>query len=202
MAYTPLTSAAQIRRVQFYLAIAGIGVFMAIFMDRVTRVEAAMERAVVQLAVQNLRTNLAMYSADARIRGNSAEPLQLLGRNPVSVLERTGALEDATTALGRFASGKGVRVLAGYVGERAMIDWNEVAPGNWVFDSRRGELIYRISNERAVETDEVAPKRLRYRLVPHYADLDGNGHFEPEVDRFLALTLEEASRHRWRIRGE
>ena len=119
MAYTLLTSAAQIRRFQFYLAIAAVGVFMAIFMDRAARVEAAMERVMVQLAVQNLRTNLAMYSADARIRGDSSEPLQLLGRNPVSVLGRTGALDDATSTLGRFQSRDGVRVLAGYVGERS-----------------------------------------------------------------------------------
>lgn len=176
-----LASAARSRnlsRLELALVVIVIAVLMMMFMRRMERVEAAMERAMVQLVVQDLQSRLLMYKADLTISGREDGLADIIGANPVGTI---------------------IPVLGNYAGAYDEVDWDAVLPGQWVFDRRAGTLEYRVIHEDWVDTPVRHPARIRLRIEPRYVDVDGDGRYDPGTDRLRTVVLDEVGAYTWRL---
>jgi hypothetical protein len=138
--------ARNLSRLELALVVIVIAILFAVFMRRVERVEAAMERAMVNLAVQDLQSRLLMLAAEQELRRAAGGPASALDDNPL-----------------RLA----LPLLQNYVGERDTPDWSTIKPGQWVYVRASGTLEYRVVNTRYVDTGSARdPARIRLRLAP------------------------------------
>ncbi|MCC7412160.1 MAG: hypothetical protein IT495_11100 [Gammaproteobacteria bacterium] len=170
--------ARDLSRIELALAVVLIAVLVALFLRRMERVEALMERTTVQLVVQDLQARLLMYRAELTAKPAPDALAALVGANPVGTI---------------------IPALASYAGERERIDWNEIRPGQWAFERSTGTLGYRVMHARDLDGGEgLRPARLRYRLEPIYDDLDRDGRYDPARDRLYGIRFARLDRGHWR----
>lgn len=166
-------------RLELALVVVMVGVLAVLFLQRMERVEAAMERAMVQLVIQDMQSRLLMHQAEITMRGEQGRMIDLIGANPVERL----ALAPA-----------------GYLGERERVDWGEIEPGTWVYDRARRTLGYRVVHEAYFDgAGGSTPERIELGIAPEYEDLDADGVFDAARDRLLAVRLRPAAPYRWDI---
>ena len=167
-----------LRYLERIIAVTFIVVFISLFIGRAARVDAELERASVELVVQDLQSRVMMFTAEQRILGHQRTLVDYIGANPVGlVIDRIGD----------------------YAGEFDRLDWNAVAPGQWAFEHSTGELDYRIVNEDFADTALTDPKRIRYRLAPQYTDRNGNRRFDAGTDLFIGLRFDPVDTRPWQL---
>lgn len=170
-------TARNLRRLELALVVVVLALLVGFFARRMERVEAAMERTMLQLVVQDLQARLMMRAAGVNFGPEPLPLAELIGANPVQVL---------TAAPGE------------YLGERTGVDWSTVPPGAWVYDRSDGTLGYRVRHARFIDTGAGAPPaRVRWRIEPVYVDLDGDGRFEAGRDRLVNVRLRPVTAYRW-----
>lgn len=160
------------------LAVVLIVIFLSVFINRAERIDAALERATLELVVQDLQSRVLMFAAEQRILGREQALVDYIGANPVGlVIDRIG----------------------NYAGAFDTVDWDAVAPGQWVFVRPSGNLVYRVINEDFVQTQLSDPKRIRYRLDAFYRDRNNNQRFDAGTDLFVTLRFAAVDEDPWRI---
>ena len=102
------------------------------------------ERIAIERQLQNLETIARIRLAEAIMQGDTRRALALDGGNPFT--------------WGRSVAG------ARYAGLLTEMAWNEVPPGTWTFDARRGELVYRLRHQDLVIKAYPPPDQLRWRV--------------------------------------
>jgi len=160
------------------IVITVIAIFMAMFVNRADRVDAQLERATLELVIQDLQSRVLMFTAEQRAVDRVRELVEYIGKNPVGTI---------TSEIGNYA------------GDPETIDWTGVKPGQWVFDRGSGNLVYRVINEDYVDTELSDPKRIRYRLDAHYSDRNANERFDRDADIFISLKLTAIDQDPWII---
>ena len=168
----------QLALLQTAVVIAVLGGFMMLFMQKMRAVEAHVEQAMLTLMVQDIQARLMMYKTERIANGTFAEMAALADSNPIESF---------------------IDPPPGYVGALTAIDWSAVRPGQWFFDTTRGQLVYRVMNEHAFVTDFVNPKHARFRLDVRYEDRNGNARFDRGTDRFFGLSFMPVRTYGWQF---
>jgi general secretion pathway protein G len=155
-------------------------ILILVAMAKMWDLQASAERATMAYNVGALRSALALHFA-AAVVGNDTEGLgSLTGSNPMALLnQRPG----------------------NYLGEFEGVDPATLEAGNWYFDRRQKMLIYLIGNDHFFHSPLAGPPRVRWAVRLDFADQNGNGAYEPQVDQLEGVSLVPAEEYQWR-RGD
>ena len=148
------------------VAIVIIAILFAMFMKRVTRVEAAAEKSILQATYQDMQSRLITLKVSLVFQENHAEPLQLI---------------DIARHLGR-----GILPL---VELAVQVNWEDVPRGSWVYLMDMQRFEYRVINEDYFAVEVERPKRVRFQLEPRYVDVNRNGTYDESQDRLQGAVL-------------
>ena len=89
-----------------------------------------------------------------------------------------------------------------YFGETDRDSPAKVPPGNWYFDRRDGELIYKLRQAAYLRTDLTGPSRIRFRIDVLFQDNNGNGRYDPDGDRFEGVSFHALDHYEWLENGK
>jgi len=153
-----------------------ISILVVVALDRLLPYMDEAERVSVIRLEGQLRSTLMMEAAERIVRGQSATITQLNGSNPVHFL-----LEPPKNYLGEMTS---------------------PAPGSmpsrhWYFDTGRRELTYRLGDPFALDAGEERRPDPAFSVRVAFADVDGDGRFEPGRDELYGVRLERVAGQDW-----
>lgn len=156
--------------------IAVVSILVAVALDRLLPYIDEAERVSVIRLEGQLRSTLMMEAAERIVRGQSATITELNGSNPVHFL-----LEPPKNYWGEV---------------------NSPAPGStpsrhWYFDTRRQELTYRLGEPFALDAGEEHRSDPAFSVRVAFADVDGDGRFEPGRDELYGVRLERVAGQDW-----
>jgi hypothetical protein len=158
--------ARNLSRLELAVSIAIIALLLGLFLARLGAVEAAAERAVLRAQYQDMQARLMTWRTERMMRGAGAAPATLdelarhLGRGELTVVEHANE-----------------------------IDWSSVAPGAWVYVRETAEFHYRVGHRERLLVGPDEPPRVRFRLVPSYADTNGNRRYDPPGETLYGADL-------------
>jgi general secretion pathway protein G len=142
--------AAQVRRrhtgftqLEFAVVIVALGILVFILLDRIAYYQGLAEKTTVEMTVMNMRSGLRYKVAEMLMHGKAAELPGLAGKSPVKWLAYPPPQ---------------------YLGEARELSWPDMPPGSWGFDEKRGELLYRVKDERNFESARSGDLGLRLRV--------------------------------------
>jgi len=176
MAQTTVSLNRNLSRFELALVVVILGVLVLIFTRRIQRVEAEMERTSVELMARQIRNYLTVMKMTALAEGRYAGIARWAGGNPFELMQYKP--DD-------------------YFGETTRDTPDKVPPGNWYYDKRDGNLIYKVRRSGYLRTDLAGPARIRFRLDINYQDSNGNGRYDPDGDRFVGLSFHALDHYEW-----
>lgn len=127
----------------FEFAVVGIvtAVLSAVLLNQILRYQAEAEAAGVRLHVEHMRTALRSRVLEAGMTGNQDALRQLVGANPVTLLQS---------------------VPPGYLGEFDYPQSADLPMGSWYFDRKQQTLVYLFRRNKSFTFD--VPKRWCFRV--------------------------------------
>jgi len=143
-----------------------------IFTYRFRYLQEYAEKTVMQMTVMNMRTGLRYKMAELMMENRMPELPALLKENPINWLEK---------------------MPVNYLGEIADAESREISPGNWYFDKKRGELVYRPRNHAYIEDSKAQPE-FRYAARGRFAKRSGNRGQPPVM---AGIALDEVAGGKW-----
>lgn len=163
------------------IVIVVVSLLTVVAVDRMLRLRFEAERVMMESMLTGLRSALTIEFAGAALRGRTrAVTAGAAGSNPMLLLaERPDT----------------------YAGEYAAADPDSVAPGTWYFDTKERHLVYVVRFPEYFESGISGRPRARFRVVPDFDDLDGDGRFDPARDASRGLRLVPVEPYRWREAG-
>lgn len=153
-------------RVELAAAIVIIAVLFAMFMNRVTRVEAAAEKSILRATYQDMQSRLITLKVSLVFQEKRDQPLTLsgiarhIGRGTLPLLE-----------------------------SQAEVRWEDVPRGAWIYFKDTQHIEYRVINEDYFDVESEQPKRVRFQLEPRYVDTNRNGQYDETEDRLEGAVL-------------
>lgn len=164
MALESVSFARNLSRLELAAAVVLVGVLAALFFQRMDTVAREAERTLLRARYQDMQSRLATYRAELMLARGAARP----------------HLAELVRHLGR-----GDLLFA----ESAGLDWNSVPSGGWVYLADQRELHYRVSHGADFAGAFGEPARVRFQLVPLFADSDGNGRYDEPGDTLRGAEL-------------
>jgi len=161
---------------EFTLIAIIVSVLIAFALERIAAVRVHMERAAIEYNVARMREVLALEFAE-RVVNNR------LGRLPEGRALNPLAHEG---------------VVANYTGTRELPPAGRREPGRWYYDRAIDNVVYVPRYPEAIEWPDAGPRLLRWRTVPRWKDVDGDGEFDRGVDRLIGLELVRQDGAAWR----
>lgn len=161
---------------EFTLIAIVISVLVAFALDRIAGVRVQMERAAIEYSVARMREALAVRFAELVVRRRLDELPALAGANPLAWPD----------------------VVGDYAGVEALPPPARRQPGRWYYVRGLGQVIYVPRNPEALDWPAGEPRVLRWRARPEWVDADGDGRYEPAVDRVGGMALVRLDGARWR----
>jgi general secretion pathway protein G len=142
--------AAQVRRrqtgftqLEFAVVAVVLGILVSILLDRIAYYQGLAEKTAIEMTVMNMRSGLRYKVAEMLMHGEAAELPGLAGKSPVKWLAYPPPE---------------------YLGEARELSWSDMPPGSWGFDGKRGELLYRVKDDRNFVSDRSGELGLRLRV--------------------------------------
>lgn len=150
-------------RFELAVTILIIAVLFAAFMSRMSGVEGAAERSILQARYQDMQARL--LTLKVQFVSGTGGPL---------------TLEDVVRHLGRGD----IAMLS----SRDDPGWTDVRPGGWAWWAKERTIAYRVINEEYFADAGIAPV-VRFKLEPRYVDMQDDGRYDPARDRLTGATL-------------
>lgn len=151
-----------------------IGVLIALALEKMPVWQSGAERAAAESVVGSLRSAFGIKVASHIARNDLAAIATLEGTNPMAQL---------------------AEIPSNYAGERRQGEAGDVQPGQWYFDTTRGELVFRVRPGYAGSGTEVAEVRYAVRLV--FEDRNRNGRYDAGRDSLEGVRLEQVEGYAW-----
>ena len=186
------------------LAMAAIVIFIiaAFFLKQVLLLSARAEQRFLEVSVININTSLHHHAALLYLMGQRGELVEMDGMNPFQLMQT------AVDVSVEVDKGKKIQAYTGiqyqvlptkYQGEVAELDPDTIEPGNWVFDTGNGVLVYRVSNDEFFYSENNGSAIIRFRVTLNYEDRNSNDRYDPNVDIYLGVKLKNLGDFRWQI---
>jgi len=112
-----------------------------------------------------------------------------------------GRLQDILTLVGSNPLNYAIEKPGTYIGERDSIDFNTINPGEWVYDTSKNLLIYRVKYPDYFITNLAGIKRIELKVSLVFADNDKNSRFNRGVDNIEGLRLISSNPYDWKIQN-
>ncbi len=153
-----------------------ISTLFVIAVNKLLRLRVEAEAARLAYTIGGLEVALSMQMAEMAARGEFHRLPSLAGKNPMDWLQQppenyAGVVDDA---------------------RRATLE-----PGKWVFDRRRGELVYRVRYAEYFQPEQGFNTNVRLKIRLVFADKNGNGRYERPPDELYGVRLVTLTPYRW-----
>jgi prepilin-type N-terminal cleavage/methylation domain-containing protein len=149
---------------EFVAAIAIVGVFGGVLLQRMLYLQEYAEMAAMDLTVANMRTGLRYKTGDFLLRDKMSEIATLADENPIDWLQNP-----PENYLGEFD-----------------LQPDEDLRGKWYFDKTRRELVYMVNNKRHFVPSSGQDYALRWHAVRLRANEEDNSAGKSNV-QWVAL---------------
>ena len=153
-------------RVELAAALVMIAILFAMFMNRVTRVEAAAEKSILRATYQDMQSRLITLKVTLVFQEKRDQPLSLSG-------------------IARHI-GRGTMPL---FESEANVNWEDLPRGAWIYFKDTQRFEYRVINEDYFDVESEEPKRVRFQLEPRYVDINRNGRYDESQDHLAGAVL-------------
>ena len=160
---------------QVLLVIAVIAVMSGILSLQFSGNSQGTDRAAVDAVLHQVRQGLAAEISRRQAEPSSGEIAQLAGSNPFKLIN---ARPD------RYE---------GEVWNRA----NRPPAGHWYFDTRLHDMVYRVRDPHALETEGPYRDEVRLYLDLRYEDRNRNGRYDRDADAAHTIELQPRYAYRW-----
>jgi hypothetical protein len=177
MAYEQLRMSRSLSLLELALSVLLLCIFASLFLQRVLVMTVAAEDRYLELAINQIRAELMIWSADKLIAQRYEEIASLTHENPVGIA---------------------FQAPANYAGAAPKVDAASMAPGSWLFETDTGRLIYRVSNTDYFHNESGTPPLVRLDFELSYEDRDHNGHFDQGVDVPRQVLVKVLDRYTWK----
>jgi len=159
------------------------------------------EETMLKTSILNINTALKYYCAIATMHGDKNFVSRLLVTSPFSVVQGEQDLqvlpgngpEDELTA--RIATYTALP--SNYLGELDDPDPDTIAAGSWYFDNADKTLNYIVRNGEFFQGDLEGVPIIKLKIIIDYNDRDGDGRFNPDIDKFESVHLQSVGQYSW-----
>lgn len=161
---------------EFTLITLIISALVAFALQRISSVSVYMERAAIEYSVAKMRESLALAFAEMVVEERLRQLPEGEDLNP---LAREVVVEN-------------------YAGARGLPVASRREAGQWYYDPEIENVVYVPRYPQALRWPEGEPRVLRWRTVPRWHDVDGDGEFDRGSDRVTSLELVRRDEAQWR----
>lgn len=180
-------------RLELVIALIILLAILGSFMRYMTLMFARAEARMVESTIISLNTSLGYHMALAILRNDTKIPDRIGRRSPVYLVQSWqkgfSQAEDYVDLVSRTATFPVFHKPVNYRGEFLEPDFDLIEEGDWYYDMAENTLNYRVVNRNLFENNLPGDGLLRYRVHLDYADVNGNGSFEPAVDEFKSVYM-------------
>lgn len=166
MAIETTSLSRNLSRFELAISILLIALLFGAFMSRMSGVEGAAERSILQARYQDMQARLLTLKVSFVSGREGAEGL---------------TLRDVVRHIGRGE----IVMLA----SRDDPGWEAVEPGGWAWWEASGTLVYRVMNAEFFELEEHDAPVVRFKLEPRFVDTRSDGRYDPGEDRLTGAVL-------------
>lgn len=118
-----------------------------VFYDRLLTYQEFAEKTVAEATAINMRAGLRYRVAELLLKQKEKEIAGLVGSNPVRWLDSPPP---------------------NYLGELSAPRWDDIPPGNWCFDTKKGLVLYRLKSARHFVPGPSGEQGLRFRVTASF----------------------------------
>ncbi len=147
------------------------------------------EQSSMEATLYNLRQALSMTALSRLIHQDKVGIGQLEYSNPFAIKLRRSGQDDAVVSP--------LQRMANYLGEINDSEAADIAGGSWYFDVPEASLVYRVNHGGYFRSALPGAERARFQVRLSYTDVNDNGRYDPEQDRFSAIHLRPRESYRW-----
>ncbi len=153
-----------------------ISVLLAVAISRLLSLQVDAERVAMETVAGTIRSAIGMKVAEHIVNHDVPGLARLVGSNPMDRLSE---------------------VPGNYLGVQDGVNPASLADGNWYYDRRDGTLVYLVRNTGFFRGGLENPPRARFAIRLVYSDRNGNGTFDPGIDRIEGLRLAPLEPYQW-----
>lgn len=190
-------------KLELVVALLLIAVFIGAFSYRAIAFFALAEKSFVTSTIVNINSALRMQAAYYIIKSDGKALTAMQGMNPMNLLQENHGdyareLSDIVQS-GNIVLEHTGRLPGNYKGEKGPDEISIVDDGNWYFNRDKKTLEYVVSNKEFFYSNIQGRERIRFYVDIKYDDVNNNGKFDSDVDRFRSVTLEPYDRYEWKF---
>jgi len=142
------------------------------FFDRLLTYQEMAEKTAAEITAINMRTGLRYRVAEMLLHHQEREIATLVGANPVKWLDT---------------------LPPNYSGEMSAPKWEEIPPGNWYFDVKKREILYRVKKGRYFVPGPSGRRALRFRITASLKPAES----DPSILLAEGVTLTLVEPYKW-----
>ena len=190
-------------RLELVIAFVIILALIGLFMRHMYIVFAEAEQSMVNGTVNNINSALKYQALFYLMKEDYRDLADLAAVNPMDAMQ--GNQMNRLLSGGTISSkqvGTEYRSIikpGNYIGAFDDPDPSELGKGVWYYDTGRRLLVYIIRNTEFFSSDLGGMPRLRFRIEVEYEDTDGNGVFDPPVDKYRSVHISCLDHYEWTI---
>jgi len=153
-----------------------ISILFGLAIDHLFKWRISAEKAGVQKLVSQMRSAISLQVTKYYVKGRLGDVLNLVGTNPLVYV---------------------IELPSTYSGEFKRPDLNTLQPGNWLYDTSKKILIYRVRYPKNFTTKLAGIKRIELKVSLVYDDINKNKQFNRDVDTIEGLRLTSSAGYSW-----
>lgn len=153
-----------------------ISVLLVVAISRLLALAVDAERVAMETVAGVVRSAIGIKVAEHIVNQDVPGLARLVGTNPMDRL---------------------AELPGNYLGVQDGVNPATLADGNWYYDRRDGTLVYLVRNTGFFRGGLDNPPRARFAIRLVYADRNGNGTFDPGIDRIEGLRLAPIEPYEW-----
>lgn len=161
---------------ELVIVIVIISVLLAVAISRLLALQVDAERVAMETVAGVIRSAIGIKIAEHIVNQDVPGLARLVGSNPMDRL---------------------AELPGNYLGVQDGVNPATLADGNWYYDRREGTLVYLVRNTGFFRGGLDNPPRVRFAIRLVYADRNGNGTFDPGIDRIEGLKLAPLEPYQW-----
>ncbi len=161
---------------ELVIVIVIISVLLAVAISRLLALQVDAERVAMETVAGVIRSAIGIKIAEHIVNQDVPGLARLVGSNPMDRL---------------------AELPGNYLGVQDGVNPATLADGNWYYDRREGMLVYLVRNTGFFRGGLDNPPRARFAIRLVYSDRNGNGVFDPGIDRIEGLRLAPLEPYQW-----
>ncbi len=187
-------------RLELVVALIIIISVIGIFMRHLQLVFARAEMSMVNTTIINLNSSLKYQAAMAVMRSDYEQLSNMDKMNPVSEIQSLqngyGNIEETLELVDKTAAYPVFNKPVNYIGELVKPQADTLQRGVWYFDPSEKTLNYHPSYSGQIIEPLDSDNIISFRVSFQYSDINADGRYNPEIDRFLSIGIVRVNDHK------